>query len=72
MSVPALRVNTGTMCMRARVHSYSAAGVIEQKDVVNSGVRGSRKKMNLRPQDRGGFYSIATTVYNNNLSHAST
>jgi hypothetical protein len=30
-----------------RVYSYSTVGVIEQKDMVNSGVRG-RKKMNLR------------------------
>ena len=30
-----------------RVNSYSTVGVIEQKDMVNSGVRG-RKKMNLR------------------------
>jgi hypothetical protein len=30
-----------------RVHSYSTVGVVEQKDMVNSGVRG-RKKMNLR------------------------
>jgi hypothetical protein len=30
-----------------RVYSYSTVGVVEQKDMVNSGVRG-RKKMNLR------------------------
>jgi hypothetical protein len=29
------------------VYSYSTVGVVEQKDIVNSGVRG-RKKMNLR------------------------
>jgi hypothetical protein len=32
-----------------RVNSYSTAGVVEQKDVVNSGV-GDRKKRNLRPE----------------------
>ena len=32
-----------------RVNSYSTVGVIEQKDMVNSGVRG-RKKMDLRPE----------------------
>ena len=33
-----------------RVNSYSSTvGVIEQKDMVNSGVRG-RKKINLRPE----------------------
>ena len=30
-----------------RVYSYSTVGVVEQKDMVNSGV-GGRKKMNLR------------------------
>jgi hypothetical protein len=48
-----------------RVHSYSTCtvGVVEQKDMVNSGV-GDRKKRNLRPE----VYSN----YNNSLSHAST
>jgi len=39
-------MNTGTMCIYAR-NNYSTVGVIEQKDMVNSGVRG-RNKVNLR------------------------
>jgi hypothetical protein len=46
-----------------RVYSYSTVGVVEQKDMVNSGVR-DRKKRNLRLE----VYSN----YNNSLSHAST
>jgi hypothetical protein len=50
-SIPVLRMNTGTMCIYMRVHSYSysTVGVIEQKDMVNSGV-GGRKKMDLRTE----------------------
>jgi hypothetical protein len=40
-----------------RVYSYSAVGVVEQKDVVNSGV-GDRKKRNLRLE----VYSTVTTI----------
>ena len=46
ISIPVLRMNTGTMCIYAR-NNYSTVGVIEQKDMVNSGVRG-RNKVNLR------------------------
>ena len=46
-----------------RVNSYSTVGVVEQKDMVNSGA-GDRKKRNLRLE----VYSN----YNNSLSHAST
>jgi hypothetical protein len=38
-------MNTGTMCLyHVRVNSYSIVGVIEQKDVVNSGVGGAKGK----------------------------
>ena len=47
ISIPVLRVNTGTMYVRMCVYSYSAVDEIKQRNVVNSGVRGTKDK-NLR------------------------
>jgi hypothetical protein len=48
ISIPVLRKNTGTMCiLYMRGNNYSTVGVNEQKDMVNSGVRGTKDK-NLR------------------------
>jgi hypothetical protein len=41
ISIPVLRVNTETMCNMC-VSSYSKVGAIEQRYMVNSGVRGTK------------------------------
>ena len=51
-----------------RVRSCIIVDVIEQKDMVNSGVRGTKER-NLRTEV---YYILKYRNYNNNLSHAST
>ena len=41
ISIPALRMNAGTTCMYVS-NSYSTVGVIKQRNMVNSGVRGTK------------------------------
>jgi hypothetical protein len=36
-----------------RANSYSKVGAVEQRDMVNSGVRGKKEQ---GPQERGGLY----------------
>jgi len=48
ISIPVLRMNTGTICIYVRKQlQYSEVGAIEQRYMVNSGVRGTKDK-NLR------------------------
>ena len=47
ISIPVLRVNTGTMYVHICVYSYSIVDVTKQRNMVNSGVRGTKDK-NLR------------------------
>jgi hypothetical protein len=41
ISIPVLRMNTGTMCIYAR-SSYSKVDAVEQRYMLNSGVRGTK------------------------------
>ena len=51
ISIPVLRMNTGTMCILYNmcVSSYSKADAVEQRYMVNSGVRGTKER-NLRTE----------------------
>jgi hypothetical protein len=52
ISIPVLRMNTGTMCIYARKQSYrySKVDAVEQRHMVNSnsGVGGKKKDRNRR------------------------
>ena len=52
------------LCAYAATAQYYTVGVIEQKDMVNSGVREghSRKEMDLRIEVSSVFYSIVTII----------
>jgi hypothetical protein len=58
-------------CAHMRVNSYSAVGVIEQKDVVNSGARGTKDR---NPGIEVDWYStlIRVEYQSSTLSHSST